>query len=50
MSARSTKLVAVAILGASWAVVAAGCVTVGYDLINKQVTVTVKPETKGYAK
>ena len=27
-----------------------GCVTVGYDLMNKQVTVTVKPETKGYAK
>ena len=50
MSARATKAIAVAILGASWAVVVGGCVTVGYDLINKQVTVTVKPETKGYAK
>ena len=50
MPARATKAIAVAILAVSWAVGAAGCVTLGYDLINKQVTVTVKPETKGYAK
>ena len=50
MSVRATKAIAVAILALSWAALAAGCVTLGYDLINKQVTVTVKPETKGYAK
>jgi len=47
---RATKLIAVAILAASWAVIAGGCVTVGYDLINKRVTVTVEPDTKGYKK
>ncbi len=47
---RATKLVAVAILGASWAVVVGGCVTVGYDFIKQQATVTVTPSTKGYAK
>jgi hypothetical protein len=50
MSARATKLVAVAILAVSWAALAAGCVTVGYDFIKQQATVTVTPSTKGYAK
>jgi hypothetical protein len=50
MSVRATKLIAVAILAASWAVAAAGCVTVGYDFIKQQATVTVTPSTKGYAK
>jgi hypothetical protein len=40
MSARATKLVAVAILAVSWAVAAAGCVTLGYDFIKQQATVT----------
>jgi hypothetical protein len=48
--ARATKLVAVAILAVSWAVAAAGCVTVGYDFVKQQATVTVTPSTKGYAK
>jgi hypothetical protein len=48
--ARVTKLVAVAILAVSWAVAAAGCVTVGYDFVKQQATVTVNPPTKGYAK
>jgi hypothetical protein len=50
MSARATKLIAVAILAAIWAVGAAGCVTVGYDFIKQQATVTVTPSTKGYKK
>ena len=50
MSVRATKLVAVAILAVSWAVAAAGCVTVGYDFIRQQATVTVTPSIKGYAK
>jgi hypothetical protein len=50
VSARVTKLVAVVILASIWAVGAAGCVTVGYDFIKQQATVTVTPTTKGYAK
>ncbi len=50
MSARVTKLIAVAILAVSWAVAAAGCVTVGYDFVRQQATVTVNPPPKGYAK
>ena len=50
MSVRATKLIAVAILALSWAALAAGCVTVGYDFIKQQATVTVTPSTKGYKK
>ena len=50
MSARVTKALAVAILAAIWAVAAAGCVTVGYDFLKQQATVTVNPPPKGYAK
>jgi hypothetical protein len=50
MSVRATKALAVAILAVSWAVAAAGCVTVGYDFVKQQATVTVTPSTKGYAK
>lgn len=49
MTARATKVVAVAILTACWAALAAGCVTVGYDFINQRATVTVDPN-KGYKK
>ena len=45
MSARVTKLVAVAILAVSWAVAAAGCVTVGYDFMKQQATVTFDAKT-----
>jgi hypothetical protein len=45
MSARATKLIAVAILAASWAALAAGCVTVGYDFIKQQATVTFDAKT-----
>jgi hypothetical protein len=40
MPARATKLIACVILAASWAVAAGGCVTVGYDFIKQQATVT----------
>jgi hypothetical protein len=50
MPARVTKLIACVILAASWAALAAGCVTVGYDFIKQQATVTVTPSTKGHAK
>jgi hypothetical protein len=45
MSARATKLIAVAILAASWAVAAAGCVTIGYDFLKQQATVTFDAKT-----
>jgi hypothetical protein len=32
------------------AVAISGCVTVGYDFLKQQATVTVNPPTKGYAK
>jgi hypothetical protein len=50
MSAHATKLVASAILALIWAVGAAGCVSIGYDFVKQQATVTVTPSTKGYAK
>jgi hypothetical protein len=50
MPARATKAIACAILAVSWAVAAGGCVTVGYDFVKQQATVTVTPSTKGYAK
>ncbi len=43
--ARVTKLIAVAILAVSWAVAAAGCVTVGYDFLKQQATVTFDHKT-----
>ncbi len=49
MRRRYIKLAATAILAASWAVGAAGCVTVGYDFINQRATVTVDPN-KGFKK
>jgi hypothetical protein len=45
MSARATKLIAAAILAASWAALAAGCVTVGYDFLKQQATVTFDAKT-----
>lgn len=51
MSARATKLVAVAILALIWAVGAAGCVTIGYDFLKQQATLTyTHPKPDGYKK
>jgi hypothetical protein len=51
MPKRVTKAIAVAILALSWAALAAGCVTIGYDFLKQQATVTfdakaVKEPTK----
>jgi hypothetical protein len=45
MPARVTKAIAVAILAASWAALAGGCVTVGYDFVKQQATVTFDAKT-----
>ena len=45
MSVRATKAIAVAILGVSWAALAAGCVTVGYDFLNQRATVSFDAKT-----
>jgi hypothetical protein len=45
MPARVTKAIAVAILAVSWAVAAAGCVTIGYDFLKQQATVTFDAKT-----
>jgi len=51
MTARATKAIALAILAVSWAVGAAGCVSIGYDFLNQRATrcydaKTVKEPTK----
>jgi hypothetical protein len=43
--ARVTKAIACAILAACWAVAAGGCVTLGYDFIKQQATVTFDAKT-----
>jgi hypothetical protein len=51
MPARVTKLIAVAILAVCWAALAAGCVTVGYDFLKQQATLTyTHPKPDGYKK
>ena len=52
MSARATKVVASAILALIWAVGAAGCVSIGYDFLRQQATITYThpPKTDGYKK
>jgi hypothetical protein len=50
MRTMAIKWIAAAILLAAFALLATGCVTLGYDFIKQQATVTVTPSTKGYAK
>lgn len=48
---RVPKAIAFVILAACWAALAAGCVTVGYDFIKQQATLTyTHPKTDGYKK
>jgi hypothetical protein len=47
---RGSKLIAAGILLAAFALLGTGCVTVGYDFLKQQATVTVTPSTKGLAK
>jgi len=47
---RGSKIIAALILLTGFALLGSGCVTVGYDFVKQQATVTVTPSTKGYAK
>ena len=42
---RAPKFIALAILAVSWAALAAGCVTVGYDFLNQRATVSFDAKT-----
>ena len=47
---RGCKHIAAGILLAAFVLLGTGCVTVGYDFLKQQATVTVTPSTKGLAK
>jgi hypothetical protein len=44
------KVIAACLLFAAYVLFAAGCVTVGYDFLKQQATVTMSPSTKGFKK
>jgi hypothetical protein len=46
----ASKYIAAGLLFAAFALLGTGCVTVGYDFLKQQATVTVNPSTKGYKK
>jgi hypothetical protein len=50
MKSKTIKAIAALILLTGFALMGTGCVTVGYDFLKQQATVTVTPSTKGYAK
>jgi len=50
MKSKTVNAIAALILLAGFALMGSGCVTVGYDFLKQQATVTVTPSTKGYAK
>ena len=50
MRTMAIKWIAAAILLAAFALLATSCVTVGYDFLKQQATVTVNPPPKGHAK
>lgn len=45
----AAKFIAAALVFAAYLMLP-GCVTLGYDFVKQQATVTVHPSTKGYAK
>jgi hypothetical protein len=45
----AAKFIAAALVFAAYLLLP-GCVTLGYDFVRQQATVTVTPNTKGYAK
>ena len=47
---RGSKHIAAGLLLAAFALLGTGCLTVGYDFLKQQATVTVTPSTKGLAK
>ena len=50
MKSKTLKATAAVILLTGFILLGSGCVTVGYDFLKQQATVTVTPSTKGYAK
>ena len=46
----AAKFIAAALVFAGYLLLLPGCVTVGYDFLKQQATVTVTPSTKGLAK
>ena len=50
MKSKTINALAALILLTGFALMGSGCVTVGYDFLKQQATVTVNPPTKGYAK
>ena len=44
------KVIAACLLFVAYVLFAAGCVTVGYDFLKQQATVTMSPSTKGFKK
>lgn len=46
----ASKHIAAGLLLAAFALLGTGCVTVGYDFLKQQATVTVTPSTKGLKK
>ena len=50
MKSKALKAIAAVILLTGFILLGSGCVTVGYDFLKQQATVTVTPSTKGYAK
>ena len=47
---RGSKIIAAGLLLAAFALLGTGCLTVGYDFLKQQATVTVTPSTKGLKK
>jgi hypothetical protein len=47
---RASKHIAAALLLAAFALLGSGCVTVGYDFLRQQATLTYKPAPKGLSK
>jgi hypothetical protein len=43
---RGSKIIAAGLLLAAFALLGTGCVTVGYDFLKQQATVTVHPQPK----
>jgi hypothetical protein len=50
MKGKTIKTIAALILLTGFALMGSGCVTVGYDFVKQQATVTVNPPPKGHAK
>jgi hypothetical protein len=50
MKSKTLKAIAAVILLTGFILLGSGCVTVGYDFLKQQATVTVTPSTKGLKK